>query len=295
MTARFVPLRDGRRLAYAEFGDPQGWPVLYCHGFPSSRREASLLHRGAEHLGVRVVAPDRPGFGDSDFQPRRRINDWPADIAALADHLGLSTFALLGVSGGAPFALACAAAIPERLQGLALVCPLGPIYEARILSQMRLPVRLNFEAALYTPSFVRSFYGGLTSTLLFHWPQLVEGLVRDVACSPSDRQALSDPQVSAVLTETVRDAMKNHALGALQDLDLYVRPWQIDFTQIQIPVTLWHGEKDAMVPIEHARWYARVLPHAQTRFLADEGHYSLPLFHTEPILESLFSASAHRP
>lgn len=286
--ARFVQLRDGRKLAYAEYGDPAGRPVLYCHGLPSSRREAHLLHRDAARLGIRVIAPDRPGFGDSDYQAGRQISHWPQDIAALADHLGLPTFALLGVSGGAPFALACGAAIAERLTALTLVCPLGPIYDHRILAQMRLPIRINFEAALYLPSLVHAFYGGLTSNLMWHWPQLIEGLVRDVAASPSDRQALADPEVSKVLAATVRDAMRDHGRGALQDLALYVQPWGFQCGSIQVPTTIWHGEADAMVPIAHARWYAHTLPRTQARFLADAGHYSLPLFHTQEILHSLF-------
>ncbi len=288
MLARFVRLPDGRNLAYADYGDPAGRPALYCHGFPSSRREAHLLHRDAGRLGIRVIAPDRPGFGDSDHQAQRQINHWPRDIAALADHLGLPAFALLGVSGGAPFALACAAAIPERLTALTLVCPLGPVYDHRILAQMRLPIRMNFEAALYMPSLVHAFYGGLTSSLLFHWPQIIEGMVRDVAACPSDRQALADPEVGNVLAATVRDAMKGHGHGALQDLSLYVQPWGFECRTIQVPTTIWHGEEDAMVPIAHAHWYAQTLPSAQARFLADAGHYSLPLFHTQEILQSLF-------
>ncbi len=289
-TPRLLRLADGRDLAFSEYGDPSGYPVIYCHGFPSSRREASVIHRAAQHTQVRIIAPDRPGFGASDYKANRKITDWPADVADLADHLQLGSFALLGVSGGAPFALATAASIPERLSGCTLVCPLGPVYKPEVLSQMRLPVRLNFEAAIHTPWFLRPLYGGLTSSLLFHWPQFVEGLVRDVVSTPADRQALADPEVSAIFSETVRDAMKNHARGAQQDLDLFVRPWGFDCGEIKAPITVWHGEQDAMVPVAHGHWYARELPHCQGRFLPEEGHYSLPLFHAEEILQSLFSA-----
>ena len=289
MNPEFVRLPDNRRLAFAEYGDPEGLPVVYCHGFPSSRQEASLLHRAAEQDGYRIIAADRPGFGDSDFKAYRQIDDWPDDVTALADHLGLRSFGLLGVSGGAPFALACAARIGSRLSGCTLVCPLGPVYESWALQAMRWTVRINFEAALYTPAFVRALYGGVTSSVLYHWPHLVESLARDVATTPADRQALSDPEVRAVLTETIREAMRNHGQGALQDLDLYVHPWGFDCADIELPITVWHGEEDAMVPIAHAHWYAQTLPHAQARFLSSEGHYSLLLFHTADILQSLLA------
>ena len=96
-----IELPDGRALAYAEFGQSDGLPVVYCHGSPGSRLEPLLI--GDEVLtraGLRVISPDRPGMGGSDFQPGRRIPDWPADLVCLADSLGLARFAMLGNSGG---------------------------------------------------------------------------------------------------------------------------------------------------------------------------------------------------
>lgn len=99
-----IRLRDGRTLAYAEFGAPAGLPVIYCHGIPSSRAEGELTLRGscAAQLGLRVIVPDRPGMGGSDFQPKRRVIDWPSDVVELVDALQLGRFAMLGSSGGAP-------------------------------------------------------------------------------------------------------------------------------------------------------------------------------------------------
>ena len=178
MNPQFVRLPDNRRLAFAEYGDPEGLPVVYCHGFPSSRREARLLHRTAGQEGFRIIAADRPGFGDSDFKAFRKISDWPDDVTRLADQLDLGSFGLLGISGGAPYALACAARVGTRLSGCTLVCPLGPVYESWALQAMPWAVRINFEAALYTPAFVRALYGGVTSSVLYHWPHLVETLAR---------------------------------------------------------------------------------------------------------------------
>src|SRR5689334_6768677 len=119
--ALMLRLRDGRRLAYNEWGDPRGKPVLYFHGLHSSRL---ALYRDADFFaahGIRFITTDRPGVGQSDPQPHRTLLDWPADVIQLADALGLDRFAILAITGGGPYALACAYAIPARLTGVAIV------------------------------------------------------------------------------------------------------------------------------------------------------------------------------
>src|SRR5580698_3576315 len=124
-----IKLRDGRTLAYAEFGDPQGAPIIYCHGTPSSRAEGELTIRGscAGQLGLRVIIPDRPGMGGSDFLPNRRVVDWPSDVLELTDALHIERFAVLGSSGGAPYALVCAALIPERVSVVGVIGGVAPV------------------------------------------------------------------------------------------------------------------------------------------------------------------------
>src|SRR5215510_1581231 len=106
---RELRLRDGRTLAYAEYGRPDGQPIIYCHGSPSSRVEGDLFFDPAAlaDLAVRIIVPDRPGMGRSDFQPGRRIVDWPGDIEQLAVALNLESFTVIGESGGSPYATAC--------------------------------------------------------------------------------------------------------------------------------------------------------------------------------------------
>src|SRR6185312_3853086 len=108
-TEHRVRLADGRTLACLELGDPSGPPVLYFHGYPGSRLEARVAAAAARRLGLRLLAVDRPGFGQSTFQTGRSIGAWAADVAALADRLALGRFSIVGVSGGGPYALACAA------------------------------------------------------------------------------------------------------------------------------------------------------------------------------------------
>ncbi len=121
-----ITLADGRRLAYAEYGNRKGSPVIYCHGFPGSRLEAALMDASAKQLGLHVIAPDRPGYGQSDFQPGRRLSDWPTDIAALLDTLSVPRCSVLAISGGGPYALACAEHLADRIDNVSIVCGLGP-------------------------------------------------------------------------------------------------------------------------------------------------------------------------
>ncbi|MBU1879209.1 MAG: alpha/beta hydrolase, partial [Chloroflexi bacterium] len=120
-----ILLPDGRRLSYAEYGDPAGAPVFLFRGTPSSRLACHPDDTIATDLGARVIVTERPGFGRSDFQPGRTLLDWPADVVALADALGLDRFAIVGTSGGGPHAAACAYRIPQRLTLAAIVSGVG--------------------------------------------------------------------------------------------------------------------------------------------------------------------------
>ena len=288
---RLLTRPGGRRLAYSELGDPQGCPVLYCHGFPSSRREALLLLPTARRLGIRILAPDRPGYGDSDRQPHRTFADSADDLAALADHLGLARFALLAVSGGAPFALACASRLSERIRGCALVCPLGPVYLDEMLATMAWPSRLLLGSAQRTPWLVPIVFGAWTAKVLSRWPEMVEG-IRAYRAPPADREELARPEVQAILGGALRDALRHGAPGALQDLRLYTSPWDIPLGDVQVTVDLWHGEADGTVPAAQARWFEHHLPHCRARYLAGDGHYSLPLRHAQAILAALLEPGA---
>src|SRR5262249_939959 len=132
-----LTLRDGRRLGYAQYGQPGGEPIVFFHGHPGSRLEASLAHEAAAAAGLPVNALDRPGYGLSDFQPGRGITDWPADVAEAADALGIDTFSVAGGSGGGPYALACAWRLPSRVVRAAVISGVGPFQVPGITAGMR--------------------------------------------------------------------------------------------------------------------------------------------------------------
>ena len=145
--ARSLELSDGRRLVYAEYGEFDGTPLLFFHGTPGSRRVARWADAAARRRGVRLIAPDRPGFGLSDPQPGRTLGDWPADVAELADALGLGRFAVAGVSGGGPYVAACAWRMPDRLTGAGIISGMGPLDDPTLAAALPRRYRAAFGLA----------------------------------------------------------------------------------------------------------------------------------------------------
>jgi len=281
-----IKLVDGRRLGWAEFGDPQGLPLFYFHGFPASRLEAKLIEAAAVRNGIRVIAPDRPGYGNSDFQPGRRLLDWPCDVEAVADRLSIDRFMVLGASGGGPYALACAHAIAPRLHAVGLVCGLGPVYEPWARSAMPWPARLGFGTARRSKSLLRLVYGGLTTWVIKQRPETLRRLLTSSA-PEADSSVLRQPEISQILFDSAREALRQGPEGALWDFIAYAHPWGFKPQDIRPHVQLWHGEADALVPAAHGRYFATTLPNAAAKFLPGEGHFSLPIKHMDRILRGL--------
>jgi pimeloyl-ACP methyl ester carboxylesterase len=280
-----IALRDGRRLGVTEFGVPDGRPVLYCHGFPASRLEARLVHEAAMRQGVRLVAIDRPGYGLSDFNPGRRILDWPQDVIEVFDRPALQRFAVLGVSGGAPYALACAVAIPERVTAVGIACGLGTTTIAEDLAYMNAFARFSLAFARATPRLSRLVYSRV-GLLLKERPQWVLALLA-ARMPPADHATLADPGVYAALAASLREAFRQGGEGAAYELTLYAQPWNFSAAGVQMPVYLWHGEQDTTVPVAMGRRMAAFLPGCRAKFYADEGHFSLPVRRMDDIFACL--------
>jgi pimeloyl-ACP methyl ester carboxylesterase len=281
-----LTLHDGRTLGYAEYGDPKGKPLFYCHGFPASRYEGELTATAAIKKGLRVIAADRPGFGISDDKPGRTLPGWADDVNELADALGIGRFAILGVSGGGPYALACARAIPQRLSAVGIVCSLGPLACTGLLTGMRWPARLFFGLSRRSPGLLRLVLNNLLGAVLRHQPSATLSLLT-TAAPEADRRALAHPDVKRILTASMKEAFRVGVQGANAELELYSRPWGFAPEEISETVHLWHGTADATVPPSHGRYLAAALPHCLASFVAGEGHFSLPLGYMEEILGTL--------
>ncbi len=281
-------LRDGRKLGFAEYGLPQGVPIIYFHGWPSSRLEPYAVQHVCVDLGVRMIAPDRPGFGLSDFQPRRTIPDFTNEVCQLADHLGIQRFAVLGVSGGGPYAAACAARIPERLSVALLVCSVAPADAPNATKDMVALNRWLLAVARRAPWLAQCIAGVCLRALWRKGHQVIPWQI-EARLSLADRQTLASQDLRAALTASSVEALRHGARAAAADGLLYGRPWGFSLQEIHVPVHLWHGEMDVVVPPAMGRYLAGAIPNCRAKFYPHDGHFSLPFTRLEEILKPAIS------
>lgn len=281
--SRRVTLPHGRGLGIAEFGPPNAPPVLYFHGWPSSRLEPAILPVGR----VRIIAVDRPGYGLSDaVSGDRRLADWPADIEGLLNAWGLERVAVFGMSGGAPYAAAVAALIPDRVASLALVSGLGPP-DVDGMSKGRMRMLLGFGRA---PIRRKIVFNSVRSALLDQRNErrILAFRRNFVARGNRDAQAFTDGFGRRLLA-CWREGLMRGIEGAASDARIYGEPWPFDPADISVPTAIWHGERDLIVPCAVGHSYAAKIPHARQHFIPEEGHISLVAFHLENILDELLS------
>jgi pimeloyl-ACP methyl ester carboxylesterase len=282
-TANFTTLPDGRRLAYAEFGNPDGHPVIYFHGGASSRLEPLLL--GDELInryGIRLIVPDRPGMGQSDFQPDRGFSDFPKDVVFLADTLGLDKFSVMGVSSGGGYVYACAAKIPDRL--LAAVAVSGA-WDTYSLQDLPLVSRWSYKTAKIFPLF----YRGMLKLLLRSYQGSPEKLLASFKkqLSAIDYAVFESPQRLQAARDWTIEAMRQGTKGIAWDALLYVHPWDFNVAEIQIPIIFFHGEQDRSISIIMAKKAVARLPTAKLFTYPNEGHLSVVINQFEAIARAL--------
>ena len=262
-----MTLPDGRSLAYTDCGAPDGPLVVYFHGAPTSRLDLIGLEESFSALGVRVVSPDRPGYGRSSPQPGRGFNDWPGDVAALADHLGVERFAVMGLSSGGPYVVACAALLPDRIAGAGVVAGVTDMgwpgawegYEVREATLMR----LGDEAAAVR--WCEEHFGPDGSKFLETTGEL----------APADMALLEDEAISTGFITTIGEAFHQGVGAFAQDITVQGRPWPFDPSVITAPTRVLHGEADTLVPIAHGHHTAEVIPGASLVIFPDHGHLSI--------------------
>ena len=280
-----IKLADGRRLAWAEYGDPTGAAVVYCHGLPGSRLEAALAHADARHAGLRLLAPDRPGFGRSSPNPGATVADWPDDLEQLLDTQDLERIALLGVSGGGPFALAAGVRLPARIRALALAASFASLGELERLYPAHRITRL-LRLLRRHPRFMRTLLRQLLAPVLAAAPERAIALL----CRGSegeDRAVLGATRVRAGLARSLREALRQRGAGAIAELHMALDGDTVDPGRLRCPATVWHGDADAVVPPELGRRLAARIPGAQLRNVPGAGHCSLPLSNIGGILHEL--------
>lgn len=284
-----LSLPDGRKLGYAVRGPTSCKSLFYFHGSPSSRLESRLFldEELLQSLNVRLIALDRPGMGFSDFQPNRRLLDWPQDVLALADHLDIKRLAVLGYSLGGPYILACAYAVPERLTKAGIVSGAGLFTIPELVQNVNEGTRRFLSLPREKPWLSRLFLG----TMLGLMPRIAPGLFikNALALLPEpDRQLIAaDRQVQKQFAHMVREAMRQGTRGAHHDSLLTVTDPGFRLQDVATAVRLWHGEADQNIPVAMARYMAKALTNCQAEFFSDEGHISLFKKHAAEIVQSL--------
>ncbi len=263
-------LEDGRELAFAELGDSSGTPVFAFHGTPGSHRMFELMHGDALRLGVRLIAPDRPGYGASDYQPDRRLVDWPRDVAAIADFLGLASFGVFGVSGGGPHAAVSAHALGPRLLGCAIVCGIGETLTSEDARGMNPLNRLFSRLARISTHLVWPLFALTTLAMRLFPEPMWRGMVKSLPAP--DRRVMERPEVRAGFVEESRRASRSTARATAQDFALFTRPWGFRLEDVATRVDVFCGELDLNVPVAHGRRQADRIPNAKLHHFPEEGH-----------------------
>jgi len=264
-------LPDGRDLGWLELGDPAGMPVFAFHGTPGSRLQLAIDDSLMRANGLRLVCPDRPGYGLSTFQPGRRLIDWPADVAHLADHLGIDHFGVMGISGGGPHSAVCAARLGDRITSDAIVSGVGPLADPRAAEGM-MRSNLILTALARRRSRVLHVALALQVGALRRWPSRVfDLLVKQLP--PADVAILSRPEVRALFELDAVRSPRTAAAAAVQDFELFAGDWGFDLGAISVPVDIWQGDADLNVPAQHARLLHEAIPGSVLHEFAGEGHF----------------------
>lgn len=286
--SQMMRLPDGRTLGFAEHGRSSDYPLLFMHGYPSSRLETLGIDDVAQRHNIRIITPDRNGYGLTTFDPTRKILDWPSDIQALAQHLGLTSFAVLGGSGGSPYALACAYRLPrEMLSAVGIMGGAGP-WEAGA-HHMSLPYRLSAFMAHRWPSG----YGRVLSLLLWMLRRALsshsgiqrinKALAKNVEGQRSDKSAA---ELRETMARQIFEAFRQGTGPAVYDAQLLTSSWGIKFEDVTYDkIRIWHGTKDVNAPVQKMRYMAERLPHCELKEFPEDTHFTLQRYLDEILSE----------
>jgi pimeloyl-ACP methyl ester carboxylesterase len=272
--ASILMLSDGRALAYLEWGDPAGYPAFYFHGTPSCRLEGAFADGAARRQGFRLIAVDRPGFGRSTFQPERRFGDWPADVCALADSLGLAEFGVVGHSGAGPHLFACGALIPRsRLKFIGALGPWGPLATPDIRGSLNTADRLYAQLAQRGPWTFHTAFAPL-GWCAKYLPGLFCRLVTS-SLPDTDRQHLRDELFLRHFRAIQLEAFRQGGRGGAYESFLEYRPWEFDVGSVAVPTHIWQGDRDTFIPQAMGEYLERTIPEVDLHWVHGKGHFNI--------------------
>jgi pimeloyl-ACP methyl ester carboxylesterase len=270
-----IVLKDGRTLRFIEVGVPDGKPVFVLHTSPGSKLLYGAHVADASRRGIRLIGYDRAGYGGSTAKPGRAAVDEASDVREIADFLGIDRFALWGHSKGGSYALACAAVLPDRLVAVASMGAVAP-YNAEGLDWFAGVAQANvddFRVFQNDPvAWRRKLVLAVKEMADITEDRLYEDLF---GASPDADRAVLTPELLAYACAQMKDGLSQGPDGFIDDNLTDIKPWGVDLNWIKVPVQLWHGTDDHIVPLPHAKWLAAHVPGAEIHLEPGEGHISL--------------------
>jgi pimeloyl-ACP methyl ester carboxylesterase len=269
---KVLKLKDGRKLQFTEYGDSTGIPIFMFHGNPNSRLLWECMPGFPFVEGVRLISPDRPGYGGTDYvHGISTVEQWPDDMIELADSLNIGRFYVFGPSGGGPWALSCAQRIPERLLSVGVFAPMGPLDKETIVGMAKAP-RLLFTIAGSIPWILKPQFR-MTSRLVRKNPELYAKLIKK-ELSQIDREVYDRLDLLSALMKDRLESYCQKGIGSWYDVTLPGN-YPVDLSAIHIPVRLWQGEKDGSIPLAMGKAVAARIPNCIPTFLPNAGHFWL--------------------
>lgn len=274
-----ITLHDGRTLAYAEYGSPDGHPVMLFHGRPGGRLQfPPAIRAGAAK--TRIIPVERPGYGRSDFHTGWGMLDWADDVAALADALDINRFAVVGVSGGGPYAAACAYRLADRVQVVGLVSSPAPLLPDRAGGAQEIDNIAGLDAVavaartLSAPEYIAQHEERYRDIPLDAESMLAS--FADWLPVSSDKQVFARPEVRECVRLILQEGYRQGLTGEGYDSWLEKRPWGFRLEEIHTATLVWHGALDMTVPVENAEYLARTIPDCRATYFPDTGHLYPP-------------------
>lgn len=281
-----IAVGEGRQLGFAEFGSPQGRAMFWLHGTPGARRQIPVEARlYAAEAGIRLIGVDRPGIGSSTPHQYPSVSKFADDLRTVADTLGIDKMAVIGLSGGGPYTLACAAAMPDRVVAVGVLGGVAPAVGPEAIDSSLMTLARFAEPVLNRAGRPISVLAAGLIRLIR--PVAEPALEIYARLSPEgDRQMLGRPEFKAMFLDDLLNGSRKQLAAPIADAVLFARPWGFRLDEVQVPVHWWHGDADHIVPFSHGEHVVSLLPEAQLYPIPGESHLA-GLGRAEEILRTL--------
>lgn len=295
MNKQFLKLASGRKLSYRVYGNAQAEALIFFHGFPGSSIQGSLFDSSSYASQFHVISFDRPGFGESDFQDQRSLQSMAVDISEALGVLKINEVHLMGVSGGSPYAISMADSLGNRVKSLTLVCPLGPLYKKEVFKILPFKARILLLGAKHFPKIVGGILnkalgtGNKEDAIKLATKNDESSIVEKFSAGlpQSDIDVMTDEKVKPILKISLQEAFQQGVRGPMEDLRVFMSPWNVNFKNIRSTVKIYHGSEDSIVPNQVGQVLHQYIHNSEFHLIEGEGHYSLPIRCIDQILEKV--------